>query len=444
MTAVAPISDISINLDFPEKALFLFDPHPYKVMYGGRDSVKSWSAAQALLLLGMKRRLRILCARETQQSIRESVHQLLQEQIARLGLGDYYEVLQYTIRQRRAGPDAPEGTEFIFVGLRNLSVEQLKSFESIDIVWVEEAQVVGKRSWGILLPTIRKAGSEIWVTFNPEFSTDDTYVRWVVRPPKEAVVVRMNYRDNIWLSDESRMKMEHLKATDPEEFDYVYEGVIRSTIHNAIYRAEIARAEKEGRFTVVPYEPAKPVETYWDLGYADKVAIWFAQAIGFEYRIIDYLENSFQALDWYVNEIQKRGYTLGMAVLPWDGGAKNLGTGRSIRELLVAKGFKVRVLPQMRVADGINAVRTIFHQCWFDAVKCEDGISGLRRYQWGEASEGGQEKREPLHDDASHPADAFRSLAMHIRVPEKRVKEEVPAGQVLRPPRISGPYRPYA
>lgn len=399
-----------VEAEFPPKARFLFDKHPYKVLYGGRDGVKSWSVARALLIQGTQRPLRVLCCRETQDSIRESVHQLLSEQVKVLGLGEFYSVMQYTIRGKN-------GTEFIFSGLFRLSVAQIKSFESIDIAWVEEAQVVSKRSWAILLPTIRKPGSEIWVTFNPELAEDDTYKRWVVNPPPEAVVVQTSYLDNQWLSPESRMKIEFLKRDDPEEFDHIYGGALVSTIKGAIYKAEIERAEKEHRITAVPYEPSKPVETYWDLGYADMVSIWFAQAIGFQYRVIDYMEDTRQPLDYYIAAIQRRGYTLGTCVLPWDGGTTHLGTGRSIRELMQAKGLKVRVLPQTKVHEGINAARTIFHQCVFDADKCDVGLRGLRRYQWGEPATNGVPRREPLHDAASHPADAFRSLAMHIKIP---------------------------
>lgn len=431
---------VNVDIEFPEKLLFLFEPHPYKVLYGGRDGVKSWSAAQALILQGAQRPLRILCARETQQSIRESVHQLLSEQIVRLGLSEFYEVLQSTIRQRNV-KDGQRGTEFIFVGLQNLSITQIKSFESIDICWVEEAQVVSKRSWSILLPTIRKPGSEIWITFNPDLATDDTYLRWVVNPPPGAIVIRTNWRDNNWLSDESKAKIDFLRETDPDDYEHIYEGATRSTVTGAIYKAELIRAEKESRITSVPYEPSKVVDTYWDLGYADMVSIWFAQAIGFQYRIIDYYESTHNAIDHYIAEIQRRAYTLGTCVLPWDGGVRALGTGRSIRELMLAKGLRVRVLPQMRVADGINAVRTIFHQCWFDGERCADGLAGLRRYQWGLPAKNGEAKREPLHDAASHPADAFRSLAMHIKVPEQAEEEQKP--RFVEPPRMPGQYCPF-
>jgi phage terminase large subunit len=159
--------------DFPKKLQFLFDPHRYKVAYGGRGSGKSWSMARALLLQASNKPLRILCAREVQKSIKQSVHTLLNDQIQALGLGPLYEVLESEIRSR-------SGSSFSFTGLATNTVESIKSFEGCDIVWVEEAQTVSKKSWDILIPTIRKPNSEIWVSFNPNIDTDDTYTRFVV------------------------------------------------------------------------------------------------------------------------------------------------------------------------------------------------------------------------------------------------------------------------
>ena len=127
-----------VKIELPEKLAFLFEPHPYKVLYGGRDGVKSWSVARALLLLGSQKTLRILCGRETMDSIRESVHQLLSDQIAQMGLDDFYQILQSEIRGKN-------GTEFVFAGLRKQTVSSLKSYEAIDICWIEEASVVSRR-----------------------------------------------------------------------------------------------------------------------------------------------------------------------------------------------------------------------------------------------------------------------------------------------------------
>lgn len=407
---------LTVEFDCHVKTQFLLEPHPYKVLYGGRDGIKSWSVARALLLLGIQRPLRVLCCRETQQSIRESVHQLLTDQIKMLGLHDLYTILEYTIRGRN-------GTEFIFEGLRKLSVTNIKSYESVDIAWVEEAQVVTKRSWDILLPTIRKPGSEIWVTFNPDLAEDDTYKRWVLNPPPQAIVVRTSYEDNKWLSDESRMKIDFLRENDPDTFDHVYGGALRSTVEGAIYKAEIIAAEKEGRIRSIPCDTLRPVDTFWDLGYADRVAIWAAQRSAFEIRVLRYYESDHQAIDHYLREMQTWGYVHGTCYLPWDGGAKQLGTGKSIEEIMRAKGFKVHVLRQMSVHDGINAVRTLFPQMYFDGTLCADGLQYLRRYQWGPPTVLGVARREPLHDDASHPADALRTLAVAIKEPE-RLKQQ--------------------
>ena len=404
-----------IRAEVPKLA-FLFDQHPYKIAYSGRYATKSWSYARALADIGARQTKRILCARETQTSIKDSVHALLSDQIKLLGLSRYYNVQQASIV-------GTNGTQFAFAGLKH-NIANIKSFEGFDIVWVEEAQNVSKASWEILIPTIRKEGAEIWVTFNPELATDDTYVRFVVNPPPGAQIVKMSWRDNRWLTQGMRLKMDHLKASDPEMYEHVYEGATKSTVEGAIYQSEIRRAEQENRIARVPYDRMHPVDTFWDLGFGDMVSIWFAQPVAFEYRIIDYYENSHQAIDFYLKVLQFKGYTYGTCVLPWDGGSKQLGTGRSIEELIRASGFKVKVLGKWFVHDGINAVRTIFPQCWFDAERCADGLAGLRRYQWGPPSSTGISKREPLHDDASHPADAIRTLAASIKAPPTKEKPE--------------------
>ena len=137
---------------FPSKLKFLFEPNRYKVAYGGRGSGKSWGFARALLMQGTEKPMRILCAREIQKSIKQSVHTLLKDQIQALGLGQFYEVVETAIR-------GVNGTEFTFAGLATNTVESIKSFEGVDIVWIEEAQTVSKRSYDILIPTIRKPGS---------------------------------------------------------------------------------------------------------------------------------------------------------------------------------------------------------------------------------------------------------------------------------------------
>ena len=264
----------------------------------------------------------------------------------------------------------------------------------------------------------------IWWSLNPDLETDPVYQDFVINPPKGAITVRTSYKDNIWLSEESKQKIDTLRERDCDTFHHVYEGATRSTVEGAIYKAEIAVAENEGRIREVPYDPMRPVDTFWDLGFADRVSIWAAQRTPFEIKVIRYFEGDHQAIDYYLQEMQKWGYVFGTCYLPWDGGTRNLGTGKSIEELMRLKGFKVRVNRQLSVADGINATRTIFPQLYFDASLCSDGLQYLRRYQWGPATALGVPRSQPLHDDASHPADALRTLAVGIKEPER--KKEIP------------------
>jgi len=420
-----------LKVQFPEKIAFLSEPHRYKILYGGRGGIKSWSIAQHLLIAGAEKSLRIPCARETMQSIRDSVHQLLEDQIKRLGLQGHYEVLKSEIIGRN-------GTSFTFHGLRDQSVHNIKSLEGADILWVEEAQNVSKKSWRTVIPTIRKPGSEIWISFNPELETDDTYQRFVVNPPPGAVVVKTSYRDNEYLSDELRAEIEHLRATDPDEYEHVYEGMCRQAVTGAVYKNELLAADKEGRICRVPYDASKPVDTFWDLGYFDNVAIWLAQSVGFEFRFIDFIQGSQQSLQYYLRELQSRGYVYGTDCLPWDGGTPSLQTGRSVRDQLIAAGRRVKVMPQLKVDQGITAARTIFGKCFFDSEKCADGIQVLRhyRYELDEAHVDPTGKpglqKQPLHDWASHAADAFRTAAVMIREPEKKKEQEKrrPAGKL--------------
>ena len=215
----------------PECAAFLAEPHRYKIMYGGRNGVKSWSMARQLLINAVARPIRWLCCRETMITIADSVHALLQDQIKSMGMGAHFDVQKSAIY-------GINGSRFVYAGLRGLRRDptSLKSFESFDGAWVEEAQRVSKDSWNVLIPTIRKEGSEIWGSFNPELEKDETYQRFVLHPPPGAVVRETSYRDNPWLSEEARADMEHMKETDPSEFDHIYEGMCRNTVEGAYFR----------------------------------------------------------------------------------------------------------------------------------------------------------------------------------------------------------------
>lgn len=402
---------LATNVEFPEKLQFLFEPARYKVAYGGRGGAKSWGFARALLCLGVERSIRVLCAREIQKSIQESVHQLLRDQIVAMGLEGHYEVLQTEIRGRR------NGTLFLFAGLKH-NIGNIKSKEAIDIAWVEEADQVSKASWEALVPTIRKDGSEIWVSFNPKLDTDETYKRFVRDPPSSAVVVKIDWRDNPWFPAVLEQERLDLQARDPDAYANIWDGHCRQFLEGSIYAHELRAATEQGRICNVPYDATQPVHTFWDLGHADATAIWFAQAIGFEYRLIDYYSNRGHALPHYLAELQKRAYVYGDDWLPHDAQSKTVGTGRSVEELMRAAGRNVQITPKLSVEDGINAARTLFGRCYFDEKRTADGLQSLRHYRY-DTDDNGQFKLVPLHDWASDGADAFRYFAVAMKEPRK-------------------------
>ncbi|HVI10194.1 MAG TPA: PBSX family phage terminase large subunit [Candidatus Binatia bacterium] len=201
----------------PGKFGQLFYPHRYKILWGGRGAAKSTSVARALVILAHRYKHRILCCRELQASIKDSVHQLLKDQIYALGLASCFHITETSIISKVTG------SEFIFKGMRH-NYAEIKGTEGITIVWVEEAQFVSKASWEVLIPTIRTEGSEIWITFNPINEYDDTYQRFVVNPSPDAWVLNCSYRDNPWFSQTMEKERLWLLKTDPEAYQHVYEG----------------------------------------------------------------------------------------------------------------------------------------------------------------------------------------------------------------------------
>lgn len=397
------MKEITIDAPLPKKAQILFKPSRYKILYGGRGSAKSHSVAAALLLLGAKTRLRILCTREIQKSIKDSVHKLLQDKITALHLGGMYQVLDTEIR-------GANGTEFLFAGLASHTVESIKSFEGVDIVWIEEGQTVSKKSWDILIPTIRKDGSEVWVTFNPELDTDETYVRFVINPPPNSIVVDMNYMDNPWFPEVLELERQHCKLVSPDDYETIWEGKCRSAVVGAIYAKEVELAVREGRICNAPYNPLLKVHTIWDLGWNDSMFIILAQRLRSEIAIIEVIEDSHKTLDWYAAELNNKRYNWGVDFLPHDGNHGNIFVGMTAKQTLEKFGRKVRIVPNMPVEDGIKVARMAFRQMVFDKNKAARLVECLKRYKRHVPKHG--EPTTPVHDGSSHGADTYRYLSI--------------------------------
>jgi len=205
------------------------------------------------------------------------------------------------------------------------------------------------------------------------------------------------------------------KMMTPEQFAAEYECSFQAAILGAYFGKEIEAAENDHRITSVPHDPAVPVHTAWDLGIGDTTAIWLFQQVGTAVHIIDHIEASGVGLDWYVRELDKRPYRWGEHILPHDANARELGTGRTRLETLQSLGLSsAKVLGAQSVEDGINAARLVLPRCWFDKDKTKRGIDALKNYrsEWDEKNR--VLKPRPVHDWASHSADAFRYLALGL------------------------------
>ena len=356
----------SIDITTPEKLRPLWTPSRYKILHGGRGGAKSWNIARTLLAKGVKESLRILCAREFQNSIKESVYQLLVDQIKTLGLSEHYNCTKTEIVGNN-------GTKFSFVGLK-FNVHKMKSFEGVDIAWIEEASVVSKASWTLLIPTIRKDKSEIWISFNPELATDYTYEHFVLNPPRDSIVININWRDNPWFPDVLHEEMLDCKERDEEGYLNIWEGECRASVEGAVYAREMAKIEADKRICPVPLEMLHPVNTFWDLGWRDQTAIWFIQKRGFHYAVVDFYQDAFKDIPFYINMLQNKGYIYGTDYLPHDGGSKFLAVGSSVEDIMRKAGRNVRVVPRSSVYEGIQASRLLMAQCYFDAEKTFDGL----------------------------------------------------------------------
>jgi len=413
---------LKIDLKLTKEFTPFLEPNRYKVVFGGRGSGKSFSIAQLLVLRAFKEPTRILCAREIQRSISDSVLQLLSDTIQRLKLTDFFDVQKSQIIGKN-------GSRFLFLGLSN-NITKVKSYEGLDICWVEEAESVSYTSWETLIPTVRKKGSEIWVSFNPNDEMDDTYQRFVVNPPPQAYVKKVNYNQNPWFPDTLEKERLYLKDKNEDLYNHVWLGEVLSNRDGAYY----AKFIPNDQIIDFKVEPNIPVDTYWDLGVSDSTCIWLVQQIGMEIRVVDCYENQGEGLQFYINWLHdwraKNQSVFGDHYAPHDIQVRELGTGKSRLETARKLGIHFRVVRKLTIEDGIHAARAILPKCYFEKTNTKDGLQALRRYRKEFDEKKGIYKPHPLHDWSSHYADAFRYFAIAFRDRSKQQRIGQPQANI--------------
>lgn len=399
---------MQLKIEVPKEFKVLFDLDSdlrHIVLYGGRASGKSTSVALSLLILGMNKKLRILCTREVQNSIADSVHKLLSDLISKYKLNNW-EVQKDIIRNKQTG------SEIFFKGLHNNS-QSIKSIEGIDIVWVEEAQSVSADSINTLVPTIRKAGSRLIWTFNRLTENDPVWELIVKKADNRTFVQKIN-SDAIesLLSKEIIEEREKMRIDNPEMFEHVWLGEPMTAKTGSVFGKQLAQARNEGRITKVPYDASTGVYTAWDLGIGDSTVIWFFQVVGREIHFIDHYEGSNEDLGHYISYIQNKPYQYTTHFLPHDSKARELQTGMTRVEFFNNHGiYNIEVLRPTNFSlgqDDIDLVaRPKFSLCWFDEEKCQRGLECLRAYHYEYDDKNKLLRNKPEHDWSSHSSSAF-------------------------------------
>ena len=398
---------MEISIDVPAPFIELFEPskHWRHILYhGGRSSGKSTTVAIFLVTLASSKPIRVLCCREVQNSIAESVHKLLSDIIAKYNLPNW-EVTRETIRNAN-------GSEFIFKGLRG-NAQSIKSLEGIDICWVEEAQTVSMESIDILIPTIRKDGSYFIWTFNRLTDNDPVWERIASQPDERTYVRQVNSNEvEKLLSKEIIAEREKMRKDNPELFEHVWLGKPMTVATGSIYGKQLAQAREDGRIGKVPYDGSAPVYAALDLGVGDSTAICFFQTVGQEIHFIDYYESSGEDLAHYIGVLSNKPWEYRQIFLPHDARARELQTGKTREEFFRDHGYNnVTILRPSRMIlgqDDINmTARPKFSRCWFDEVKCARLLECLRAYHYEYDERNKLLKDRPHHDWSSHAADAF-------------------------------------
>jgi phage terminase large subunit len=429
--APAPV-DLHIH---PKFLPLINEPHTIADIHGGRYGMKTETVWRLALMRAMNEPLRVLGARETLASIKDSSHKTISDIIysAELAVsqGGPFEIQSDRIIRR--DPDDPQRiiSEFFYAGVRE-SIRDKKSLAGIDLVVFDEAGKVSQDTLDVFLPTIiRKPNCKAWFIWNPESTADPIWKWFNVGAPSNTITIETDYRDNPWLSAEALRLVEDCKRTDHEKYEHLYLGKPQSAIAGAIFGGEYKTALAEGRIGVIPYNRTKPVHTAWDLGM-DTTSIWFIQAYDGHLWFIDYYANVDQEISHYLIELQRRPYVYGSMHLPHDSVntvihrrgimGKNPNLAESPQSMMREAGFNVVVGPTNLKRERIDAARRKWPVCKFDHVKCADGLEGLKSYQWDrDLSDNGE--RKPLHNFASHPADAFMEATINVK---ERVKKILP------------------
>ena len=423
----------ALRVEVPRKLKPLLSPKRYKGLFGGRGGAKSHFFAEQIIIRAFAQPTRIVCIREVQNSIKDSVKQLLQDKIAKFKLEPFFDILEGEIR-------GPRGSQIVFKGMQSYNASNIKSLEGYDVAWVEEAQTLSQHSLDLLRPTIRKEGSELWFSWNPRFKTDPVDKFFRKNPPEDAISVMVNWSDNPWFPDVLRKEMEHDFVTDEDKAEHIWNGAYGAT-QGAILARWVNQAIREGRSSddVEFDRSGAGIEVSCDLGFRDTASFWYWQRAPGGFRVLAYDGDTGLDADDWIPRIREQITELGAASklekiwLPHDARAKTFQSKHTTIDRFVSAfgPGKCAIVPQSKKHDQISAARAVLPRCEFHSTNCESGMDGLIAWEYAYNEELGVFSREPLHNWASHPSDAFCYGAQVMQETPKPKQEEQPKYPVM-------------
>jgi len=387
-------------------------PLRHLVIKGGRGSAKSHSVARMLVNIGVNMPVRMLCTRETQKSIDESVYQLLSDVIEELDYDGFYDQKLKTI-------DGASGSQFLFAGLRTQDVAKLKSTERILIAWVEEAHVISSKSLQVLTPTIREENSVIVYTYNPELDDDPVNEEIAMEPSDDTCVVELNWRDNPWfpkvLEGERLRSFNKDKTPDKHIYNWIWEGKTLPAVHGAIFANEVARFRSEGRFLTLDHDAKGLVHIVMDLGYGvTTMALW--QRFASTMQCFDYYE-FYNCKYSQMSAVVRRHHPdvrWGKVFMPHDSAHKDPKVAKSHKQVMRELGWNVADVPQIGVENYISEGRDMFDNAYLDCHEHEPEVSDTQYARGGKRLlQCLQRYRRQVPETTGHPGAPMKDAFAH-------------------------------
>lgn len=418
------MSGRTLQIPTAEVFLPLLEPARDKGAWGGRGSGKSHFFAGLLIEDSLANKgLPSVCIREVQKSLKDSAKRLIESKLIEHGLGeaDGFKVFREQI-------ETPGDGVIIFQGMQDHTAESIKSLEGFKRAWCEEAQTLSQRSVGLLRPTIRAEGSELWWSWNPRRKNDpvDVMLRGSTLPTG-AKVIRANWDSNPWFPSVLEQERQDCLKTTPEQYDHIWDGGYATVLDGAYYASALAEAKVQNRIGNVSADPLMTIRLYCDIGgtgkKSDAFAIWACQFVGREIRVLNYYEAVGQPIGHHLGWMRQHKYTPGNAkvFLPHDGDNNEKIIDWNYKAAFENAGYEAEVIPNQGAGAAklrIEAARRLFPSIWFNASTTEAGRDALGWYH---------EKKDdvrnvglgPEHDWASHGADAFGLMCVAYEAPMK-------------------------